>query len=399
MSVRKRQWRDRQGRVQEKWMIHVMHTHADGSVQEIRKVSPVNTRRGAEQYERELREQLLSGPIRKEKTRSETPEQTTLAQFIDTFVCEHSEVEGLRPRYIREQRRVLEQHIVPLLGDLPVGQIGSRHFGLIKRAMHHKDRGYSPKTINNTLGVMSKLVRFWWERQELDAPRFKVGLIRLDEKDAQVYEPQVYDRLVAGAKEAGAEELAIVLLMGDAGLRQGEVRALQKSDLRFGEHPAIRVQRTRSREGEEHPPKGKRNRTVPMTSRLAKALQEHLRRGAPKQLSHVFANKGKPLTQSGVRARVRRAERLAGLTGSGRSHVMRHTFVTDLADNNTSPRVIQELAGHKDLKTTLRYMHLRDGLAQAAIQGLERRHRTAHGQHMVETASRKRPRTTPQRAF
>ena len=53
---------------------------------------------------------------------------------------------------------------------------------------------------------------------------------------------------------------------------------------------------------------------------------------------------------------------------------MRHTFVTDLADSNVSPRVIQELAGHKDLETTLRYMHVRDGLALSAIQQLERRH-------------------------
>jgi site-specific recombinase XerD len=53
---------------------------------------------------------------------------------------------------------------------------------------------------------------------------------------------------------------------------------------------------------------------------------------------------------------------------------MRHTFVADLADNHTAPRVIQELAGHKDLNTTLRYMHLRDGVAHAAIKRLEQRH-------------------------
>jgi integrase len=219
---------------------------------------------------------------------------------------------------------------------------------------------------------MSKFVRFWWERQELDAPRFKVGLIRLDERDAPVYEREVYETLVAGAAAVGVENLAIILLMGDAGLRQGEVRALQRSDLHFGQHPSIRIQRTRSRDGEEHPPKGKRNRTVPMTSRLAAALREHLRSHASQTLPHVFTSEGQPLTQSGVRTRVHRAERLAGLPPSGRSHILRHTFVTSLADINTPPRVIQELAGHKDLKTTLRYMHFRDGLAQAAIQALER---------------------------
>jgi hypothetical protein len=113
MSVRKRKWRDSKGRVHHKWMIHIEHKHPDGKIEAIRKVSPVNTMRGAEQYERELREQLFSGAPSKEETASppttgEAPGQTTLRQFIDTFLREHSEVEGLRPRYIREQRRVLE---------------------------------------------------------------------------------------------------------------------------------------------------------------------------------------------------------------------------------------------------------------------------------------------------
>jgi integrase len=381
MSVRKRTWRDRKGRVQEKWMVHIKHQHPDGTVEEIRKNSPVNTRRGAEQYERELREQLLAGQLRKEKTPASPDEaitHMTVGEFVDVFLREHSEVEGLRPRTISEQRRVLAQHIVPVVGDVPLKGVGSRHFGLVKRAMFHKDTDYSPKTINNVLGIMSRLVRFWWEHQEKDAPRFQVGLIRLDEKDAEVYEPEVYERLVQGAAKVGAQELAIVLLMGDAGLRQGEVRALQRGDLHFGDNPTIRVQRTRSKGGEEHPPKGKRNRTVPMTSRLATALRKHLKSRAPTESPHVFLNTdGKPLTQSSVRARILWAEREAGIEGTGRSHIMRHTFVTDLADNNTSPRVIQELAGHKDLKTTLRYMHLRDGVAHAAIRGLEQRHTIA----------------------
>ncbi|KIG14343.1 XerC/D integrase-recombinase protein [Enhygromyxa salina] len=384
MSVYKKKWTSQDGRAHTKWMVHIKHKRQDGTHQVIRKVSPINTRRAAEAYERELREQLLPGGRGrgqghgKEKHISlgggSTAQAPTLAEFIDTFIREHSEVEGLRPRYMREQRRVLEQHVVPVVGELRLDQIGSRQFSMVKRHMHRKNSDYSPKTINNTLGVMSKLVRFWWEHQELDAPRFKIGLIRMDQKDAQVYEPQIYEQLVSGAAATGNEVLAIILLMGDAGLRQGEVRALQRGDLRFGEHPSVRVQRTRSREGEEHPPKGKRNRTVPMTSRLAAALREHLRSSGGSDLPHVFISRGQPMSQSAVRARVRRAERRAGLQQSGRSHIMRHTFVTDLAENNTAPRVIQELAGHKDLKTTLRYMHLRDGMAQAAIKSLEQRH-------------------------
>jgi hypothetical protein len=194
MSVRKRKWLDREGRVHQRWMIHIRHKHPDDTVAEIRKVSPVNTKRGAERYERELRAQVLAATAKRDESNAATTatsgkahENTTIRQFIDIFLREHSKVEGLRPDYIREQQRVLERLVLPTIGDLRLSEIGSQHFSLLKRSMHRG--GYSPKTINNGLGVMSKFVQFWWERQELDAPRFKVGLIRLDERDAPVYEP------------------------------------------------------------------------------------------------------------------------------------------------------------------------------------------------------------------
>ena len=73
MSVRKRKWRDQHGRQREKWMIHVEYTAPDGRKQTIRKVSPVQTKRGAEQFEREIRAQLLSGDWKGGRKTKQTP--------------------------------------------------------------------------------------------------------------------------------------------------------------------------------------------------------------------------------------------------------------------------------------------------------------------------------------
>jgi integrase len=64
----------------------------------------------------------------------------------------------------------------------------------------------------------------------------------------------------------------IVLLMGDAGLRQGELRGLHVSDVRFD--PAI----IRAASAE--------HRKVPMTSRLAEALREYIAITKPAPTTH-----------------------------------------------------------------------------------------------------------------
>ena len=46
MSVRLRQWKTKEGKVQEAWWVDVKYQHPSGRVERIRKASPINTRRG-----------------------------------------------------------------------------------------------------------------------------------------------------------------------------------------------------------------------------------------------------------------------------------------------------------------------------------------------------------------
>lgn len=67
---------------------------------------------------------------------------------------------------------------------------------------------------------------------------------------------------------------------------------------------------------------------------------------------------------------VRRAEKRAGVKYEG-IHVLRHTFCSHLAMRGAAAKAIQELAGHKDLTTTQRYMHLSPAATVNAIRLLE----------------------------
>ncbi|HLK40140.1 MAG TPA: tyrosine-type recombinase/integrase [Polyangiaceae bacterium] len=94
---------------------------------------------------------------------------------------------------------------------------------------------------------------------------------------------------------------------------------------------------------------------------------------------------GRPATSYQLRTWLQVAQRRAGLRATGGLHVLRHTFCSHLAMRGAPVKAIQELAGHADLSTTLRYMHLSPSARQGAIALLNER-RMIFGE-MLETAA------------
>ena len=159
----------------------------------------------------------------------------------------------------------------------------------------------------------------------------------------------------------------MVLLGGDAGLRLGEIVALQWGDVDLHARRLI-VQRS-DWCGHVTVPKGGRSRRLPMTQRLTSALKasRHLR-----SQRVLCLPDGTSSTRDQVIKAIRGAQRVAGLPNAG-VHVLRHTFCSHLAMKGAPARAIQELAGHADLSTTQRYMHLSPAATDDAIRRLDTR--------------------------
>lgn len=68
---------------------------------------------------------------------------------------------------------------------------------------------------------------------------------------------------------------------------------------------------------------------------------------------------------------MRRAQRRAGLKVTGGIHILRRTFCSRLAMAGASTKAIQELAGHEQVSTTQRYMHLSPAAKAVAIALLD----------------------------
>ena len=59
----------------------------------------------------------------------------------------------------------------------------------------------------------------------------------------------------------------------------------------------------------------------------------------------------------------------AGITGAS-SHSGRRQFVTELADKGINARVVQALARHKHLNTTMRYIDINENKMRSAIESI-----------------------------
>jgi site-specific recombinase XerD len=66
-------------------------------------------------------------------------------------------------------------------------------------------------------------------------------------------------------------------------------------------------------------------------------------------------------------------------------HILRHTFCSHLAMRAAPAKAIQELAGHSNLTTTYRYMHLSPAAREGAIRLLNVREDGLHLGEIVET--------------
>jgi site-specific recombinase XerD len=153
---------------------------------------------------------------------------------------------------------------------------------------------------------------------------------------------------------------AILATMYGAGLRVSEVTHLKVADL-DRKRKVINV-----RGG-----KGNKDRQVMLPDSLRDVLVAWWRRTRSTEWLFPGEKPGRPLSRETVFRACKEAARRAGINKSVHPHSLRHAFATHLLEDGVNLLVIQALLGHKNLKTTARYLHVADTAARSTRSPIE----------------------------
>ena len=248
------------------------------------------------------------------------------------------------------------------------------------------------KTVNNVLGILGHRLKTAVRWKIIDRVPCTVSMVKVGSMLVKFYDFDDYERLAEAARGIDPRTNLVVVLGGDGGLRRGEMLGLRWGDVDF-KRRQLQVQQAvwerKRRDGAKglervtDTPKGGRARVVPLTDALFGALRD-LRH--PRGEHVLFGNDGRPATCFFLRNLLEAGQKAAGLQSTGGLHILRHTFCSHLAMRGAPAKAIQELAGHADLTTTMRYMHLSPAARQDAIALLNRRETRPIFGEIVETA-------------
>jgi integrase len=338
------------------WEVDITSRLPDGSRLRDRSKAPVASKSAAQRWGEDRERHLLRHGQAQPKR-----EVPTLEEFAPRFVDGHARANRQKPSGIAAKESIIKTHLIPLVGSQKLGAIKNEDVQRIKSAW----RARSPKTVNNVLTVLNTLLKKATEWNVIERMPCTIRLLPVQKLTMAFHDFDEYERLLAAATTIDAQARLIMLLGGDAGLRCGEIIALEWADVDLSKR-MLCVRRSEWK-GQITAPKNGRFRYVPLTNRLATSLRDHRHLRGPRV---ICEDDGSALTRQKVQYRMKRAARRANLEHEG-VHILRHTFCSHLAMRGAPAKAIQELLGHQDLSMTQRYMHLSPAALDAAIRLLD----------------------------
>ena len=246
--------------------------------------------------------------------------QVDLARLVEPHRAAEGEVAPNRPAPPTDLSRELRAYLLQRLGS-----------GRVSRAYH-------TQLISALRLFCSTVLGLRWEDLPLERPRREKRLPVVLSHDELM-------RFLAAVRNP--KHLAILSLAYSAGLRVSEVVRLRPEDL-DRDRGFIVV-----RGG-----KGRKDRCTLLSDTALVLVDAYLEGADPGHWLFPGSHPGRHLSARSVQKVTADARTRAGITKPLTPHILRHSFATHLLEGGTDVRLIQELLGHSNVRTTEIYTHV-----------------------------------------
>ena len=213
----------------------------------------------------------------------------------------------------------------------------------VRSFLHHlqEEKKLSANTCNQRACGLKFLYQRVLGREDFD---LKISS-RKPRRLPEVLSREEVSRLIAAT--GNLKHRVFLMTVYGGGLRVGEATKLRCKDIE-SERMMIRVDQG----------KGRKDRYTLLGERLLEELRKYWNEYRPKLW--LFPNEtGKRAMPVDTGQRIYyNAKRKAGIQRGHGIHTLRHCFATHLLESGVDVRTIQELLGHKDLRTTTRYFQV-----------------------------------------
>lgn len=229
------------------------------------------------------------------------------------------------------------------------------------------------KTVKNYLDAFKTFL--FYLKNELEAltvvPPFPEVIV--EEYEWKWIDAEEQIMILSKIPEGDRPLIAFLMLHG---CRPGEARALKCKQVDI-KHNCIKINATFSGNEVREKRKGKRSRTViiPIHPEFYDDLADKVRNNLPEAFIFTNPRNHKPYSESALQRVWATARVEAGISKELRLYdASRHSFASQLADNDTSLLAISRLLGHSSIKMTEKYAHnkiskLRADIAKLSLKG------------------------------
>lgn len=249
-----------------------------------------------------------------------------------------------------EIHEITLQHLIRLIGDIPVCDLEFTHVMKLKTKL--EEQGRSQNTIRLYIIRLRNVIHYL-NKKGIDCISYEIITVpkRIDTAPKAATEEEISLMINSTGM---LRNKALISLMYSSGARVSEICRLDISDIRDDKFTVYG--------------KGNKNRICFIDQRAKIYLDEYLSKRTDNHPTLFLNREGGRMTPGKVQEVFKYVRKSAGITKPITPHSMRHSYATNLLKNGCHLYTLSRLMGHASTQTTATYLSLENPELQEAYK-------------------------------